>query len=196
MVFTPAQLMALSSMAVPQPLIQAVTDARNDVARASLTLPLDPAAVRVKTDVLVKAETALAVERANQFVRAGGPSLGLTAEQLAAVIVNNGLPRGGNSSPGGTFAYNDYTGFTKIWDGKTFNGWDGETNGWTIVNDAIQMDVARLPGQHNLHFTGLPGVSPIVKDFDIKVEYKANPGNFNGGIQYRSRLLTDRKSVV
>ena len=151
---------------------------------------MDTAAVRVKTDVLVKAETALAVERANQFVRAGGPSLGLTAEQLAAVIVSNGLPRGGNSSPGGTFAYNDYTGFTKIWDGKTFNGWDGETNGWTIVNDAIQMDVARLPGQHHLHFTGLPGVSPIVKDFDIKVEYKANPGNFNGGIQYRSRLLT------
>jgi len=183
--FSPAQNIALVSMTVSA---TAATDARNDLARASLTSPVNAADLRAKADAVAKAESALAVLRATEFVRVGGPALNLTADQLTAVIANNGLPRGGNTSPGGTFASSDYTGFTNIWDGKTFTGWDGETDGWKIDHDAIQMDTARLPGQHHLHFTGLPGISPIVKDFDLKVEYKAS-GNYNGGIQYRSRLL-------
>ena len=166
-----------------------MNDARSDLTRASLTLPVNTADLRAKADAVAKAESALAIQRASEFIRVGGPALNLTSDQLTAVIANNGLSRGGNTSPGGTFAYSDYTGFTKIWDGKTFTGWDGETDGWKIDHDAIQMDTARLPGQHHLHFTGLPGISPIVKDFDLKVEYKAS-GNYNGGIQYRSRLLT------
>jgi hypothetical protein len=182
--------MALASMSVPPAIVQAVADARTALVRASLTLPTNPADLQAKADALAKAEYALSQQRASEFVRAGGPSLNLTADQLTTVIANNGLPRGGNTSPGGTFAYNDYTGFTRIWDGQTLNGWNGETDAWTIANDAIQMDTARKPGQHHLHFTGLPGVSPILKDFDMKVEFKASAGNFNGGVQYRSRLLT------
>ncbi|MEP7345482.1 MAG: DUF1080 domain-containing protein [Gemmatimonadaceae bacterium] len=188
--FTPTQAIALASMNLSQPLVQAVTDARADLARASLTLPGNAVDLGKKADALAKAESALAVQRGIEFARVGGPALNLTAEQLSAIVANDGLPRGGNVSAGTAFPYSDYVGFTKIWDGRTFTGWNGETNGWTIANDAIQMDVARLPGQHHLHFTGLPGVSPIVKDFDLKVEYKAAPGTFNGGVQYRSRLLT------
>ncbi len=188
--FTPAQAIALATMNIPQAVIQAVTDARADLVRASLTLPANQADLKAKADALAKAEQALAVQRANELARLGGASLNLTPEQIAAVVANNGLPRGGNTSPGGTFAYNDYTGYAKIWDGKTLNGWDGETDAWTIVNDAIQMDTARKPGQHHIHFKGIPGVSPIVKDFDFKVEFKASAGGFNGGVQYRSRLLT------
>jgi Domain of Unknown Function (DUF1080) len=187
--FAPAQAMALVSMAPSPAVVQAATDARNDLVRVSLTLPVNTADLRAKADIVAKAESALAIQRANEFVRVGGPGLNLAPDQLAAVIANNGLPRGGNTSPGGTFAYSDYTGFTKIWDGKTLTGWEGETDGWKIDHDAIQMDTARLPGQHHIYFTGLPGISPIVKDFDLKVEYKAS-GNYNGGIQYRSRLLT------
>ena len=188
--FSPAQSIALVGMTIPPALLQAVTDARAELVRASLMVPANPAELRARADAVAKAETAVATQRASEFARVGGPSLNLSQEQLAVLVTNNGLGRGGLSSPGGTFPYGDYTGFTKIWDGKTLNGWNGETNGWTIDHDAIQMDVARLPGQHHIHFTGLPGVSPIVKDFDFKVEYMANPGTFNGGIQYRSRLLT------
>jgi hypothetical protein len=188
--FTPTQAMALASMTIPPAILQAVTDARTELARVSLTVPANAADLRAKADALAKAEQALAVARATEFARVGGSSLNLTADQLTAIIANNGLPRGGNTSPGGTFAYGDYTGFTKIWDGKTLDGWNGETDAWTILNDAIQMDTARKPGQHHIHFTGLPGVSPILRDFDLKVEFKASAGNFNGGIQYRSRLLT------
>jgi len=38
-------------------------------------------------------------------------------------------------------------------------------------------------------------VSPILKDFDFKVEFKASAGNFNGGVQYRSRLLSAARSA-
>jgi len=188
--FSPAQAMALATMTIPQAVTQAVTDARAALLRASLTEPANQADLKAKADALAKAEQALAVARANEFTRIGGASLNLTPEQIASVIANNGLNRGGNTSPGGTFAYGDYTGFTKIWDGKTLTGWNGESDAWSIENDAIHMDTAKKPGQHHIHFTGLPGVSPILKDFDLKVEFKVSAGNFNGGIQYRSRLLT------
>jgi len=151
--------MALASMNVPPAVVQAAADARAALGRASLTLPVNAADLQARADALAKAEQALAVARAAELARVGGASLNLTPEQLASVVANNGLSRGGNTSPGGTFAYNDYTGFTKIWDGRTLNGWNGETDAWTIVNDAIQMDTARKPGQHHIHFTGLPGVS-------------------------------------
>jgi len=188
--FNPGQAMALAQMSVSDALVQAVNDARAALVEASLTLPTNAADLQAKSDALARAEQALAVARATEFARVGGASLNLTPEQLAAVVANNGLPRGGNTSPGGTFEYSDYTGFTKIWDGQTLNGWNGETDAWTIQDDAIQMDTARKPGQHHIHFTGLPGVSPILRDFDLKVEFKASEGGFNGGIQYRSRLLT------
>lgn len=188
--FNPSQAMALAEMSVPEDLVQAVNDARSALVEASLTLPSNAADLQAKADALATAERALAVARANELARIGGASLNLTPEQLAAVVNSNGLPRGGNTSPGGTFEYSDYTGYTKIWDGQTLNGWNGETDAWTIQDGAIQMDTARKPGQHHIHFTGLPGVSPVLRDFDFKVEFKASAGGFNGGVQYRSRLLT------
>ena len=92
-----------------------------------------------------------------------------------------GLGRG--STP---VAYDDYTGFSKLWDGQTFNGWDGETDVWSIVNGAIHADTTKTPGQHHIHYVG---PAAIMKDFDFKVEVKISETGANGGIQYRSRLL-------
>jgi len=83
-------------------------------------------------------------------------------------------------------AYNDYTGYVKLWDGRTFNGWDGETDVWSIDNGAIHADTTKTPGQHHIHYKG-PGA--IMKDFDLKVEMRMSEMGANGGIQYRSRLL-------
>ena len=106
--------MALASIAVAPALVQAAADARTELVRASLTVPASGSDLRSKSDAVANAERAVAVQLATEFARVGGPSLSLTPDQLAAVVANNGLPRGGNTSPGGTFAYNDYTGFTRI----------------------------------------------------------------------------------
>jgi hypothetical protein len=176
-----------------------VANARTALVRAAFTSPANPADLQAKVNDLATAELALATQLSAEFARIqpAGQRISLNAEQAASVLANNGLNRGGNTSPGGNFPHDDYTGYTKIFDGKTFTGWSGETDGWIIgEGDTLQMNTARLPGQHHVHFTGLPGVSPILKDFDFKVEVKINntTGGFNGGIQYRSRLLSAARS--
>ena len=83
-------------------------------------------------------------------------------------------------------AYNDYTGYVKLWDGQTLNGWEGETDVWSIDNGGIHADTIKTPGQHHIHYTG-PGA--VMKDFDLKVEFRISEMGANGGVQYRSRLL-------
>jgi hypothetical protein len=82
--------------------------------------------------------------------------------------------------------YDDYTGFSKLWDGATLTNWNGETDVWSIEDGAIHADPTKTPGQHHIHYTG-PGA--ILRDFDLKVEVKLSATGANGGIQYRSRLL-------
>jgi hypothetical protein len=189
--FTVTQGTALANLQVPAAISQAATTARTDLARASLTVPANPADLQAKADNLAKAELALSLVLSTELARvSGGKSLNLSAEQKASILANNGLNRGGNTSPGGTMPHDDYTGFVSLWDGKTLNGWSYETDAWMIQDGFINMDTQRKPGQHHMHFTGIPGVSPILKDFDFKVEFKASAGNYNGGVQYRSRLLT------
>ena len=95
---------------------------------------------------------------------------------------------GGGRGRGGVppVPYDDYTGFTKLWDGATFANWDGETDVWSIDNGAIHADTTKTPGQHHIHYIG-PGA--VMRDFDLKVEMKMSATGANGGIQYRSRLL-------
>jgi hypothetical protein len=102
-------------------------------------------------------------------------------------------PGGGGGGRGGggmrgaePVAYDDYTGFTKLWDGQTLNNWDGETDVWSIDNGALHADTTKTPGQHHIIYKG-PGA--LMKDFDFKVEFRISETGANGGIQYRSRLL-------
>jgi hypothetical protein len=97
--------------------------------------------------------------------------------------------RGAGRGPGRgatPVAYDDYTGFTKLWDGESFKNWDGETDVWSIDHGAIHADTTKTPGQHHIHYVG-PGA--VMRDFDLKVEMKMSETGANGGIQYRSRLL-------
>jgi len=91
--------------------------------------------------------------------------------------------RGGRGTP---VPYDDYTGYTKLWDGATFTNWQGESDVWTIEDGMLHADTTKTPGQHHIYYTG-PGA--IMRDFDLKVEVKLSATGANGGIQYRSRLL-------
>ena len=104
-------------------------------------------------------------------------------------------PPGGQGRGGGGVAfgpptvktpYDDYTGFTKIFDGKTFTNWLGETDVWSIQDGTIHADTTKTPGQHHIHYVG-PGA--VMRDFTLKVEVKLSATGANGGVQYRSRLL-------
>ena len=133
------------------------------------------------------------------------PLLACTFVLFAATIAwTQGAPpsqtsagsRGGESGRGGAggalgrgvtpVRYDDYTGFTSLWDGRTLTGWDGESDVWSIESGAIHADTTKTPGQHHLHYVG-PGA--LMRDFDLKVEFKISATGANGGIQYRSRLL-------
>jgi hypothetical protein len=95
--------------------------------------------------------------------------------------------RGGGMGRGGApVAYDDYTGYTKLWDGQTFKNWEGEMDVWSIDNGGIHADTVKTPGQHHIYYTG-PGA--VMRDFDLKVEVRMSEKGANGGIQYRSRLL-------
>jgi hypothetical protein len=100
-----------------------------------------------------------------------------------------GRSRGGGVSfapPTTKTPYDDYTGFTKIFDGQTFTNWNGEMDVWSIENGTLHADTTKTPGQHHIHYVG-PGA--IMRDFTLKVEVKLSASGANGGIQYRSRLL-------
>jgi hypothetical protein len=96
--------------------------------------------------------------------------------------------QGGRGGRGGAqpVAYDDYTGYTKLWDGATLTNWDGETDVWSIQDGMLHADTTKTPGQHHIHYRG-PGA--VMRDFDLKVEAKLSATGANGGIQYRSRLL-------
>jgi hypothetical protein len=122
-------------------------------------------------------------------------SLGLAAVMtvcaLAAaprvVQAQGGRGGGGGFGPPTTQTrYDDYTGFTKIFDGQTFTNWNGERDVWSIVDGLLHADTTKTPGQHHIHYTG-PG--SVMRDFTLKVEVKLSATGANGGIQYRSRLL-------
>jgi len=96
-------------------------------------------------------------------------------------------PRGGGLGSGAApVAYGDYTGFTKLFDGQTLTGWNGETDVWSIDNGTVHANTVKTPGQHHLRYVG---PNAVMKDFDLKVEFRISATGANGGIQYRSRLL-------
>jgi hypothetical protein len=95
--------------------------------------------------------------------------------------------RGGGLGNGAApAAYNDYTGFTRLFDGETLSGWNGESDVWSIEGNAIHADTVKTPGQHHIRYVG---PNAVMRDFDLKVEFRISATGANGGIQYRSRLL-------
>src|SRR6187200_627767 len=135
--------------------------------------------------------TAVVFAGAQVAARQGTPA---PPSSTPAVAPAQGAPPGGQ--PGGgrgggrggvpPVPYDDYTGFTKLWDGSTFTNWDGERDVWTIEDGMLHADTVKTPGQHHIHYIG---PNAVMKDFDLKVEFKISAMGANGGIQYRSRLL-------
>lgn len=75
--------------------------------------------------------------------------------------------------------------FVNLFDGKTLNGWEGDTAVWKMKNGVVTGEVtaSSTPLKSNT-FLIWKGGSPA--DFELKGEYKISPAG-NSGIQYRSK---------
>jgi hypothetical protein len=114
------------------------------------------------------------------------PVLTLVACLLGGAFAASQGRGGGLGSGAAPVAYGDYTGFTRLFDGQTLTGWNGESDVWSIDTGTIHANTVKTPGQHHLRYVG---PNAVMRDFALKVEFRISATGANGGIQYRSRLL-------
>ena len=78
-------------------------------------------------------------------------------------------------------------GFVYIFDGKTFQDWDGDTTYWRIENGSLIGQITPLTLLKTNTFIIWRGGTP--GDFELKTEFRIATGN--SGINYRSEELDD-----
>lgn len=83
-------------------------------------------------------------------------------------------------------AYDNYAGFTKIFDGSTLKGWDGDPTFWRVENGSIVGESTATKKVAENTFMIYTAAQPA--DFNLKVEFRIN--STNSGVQYRSKRLT------
>ncbi len=79
-------------------------------------------------------------------------------------------------------------GFKKIFNGKSLNGWDGDTNYWRVEDGSIVGEITADKLLKSNTFIIWKGGEP--KDFELKLEYRITKDG-NSGVNYRSERLND-----
>jgi hypothetical protein len=74
-----------------------------------------------------------------------------------------------------------------IFDGKTLNGWEGNTNNWRVDNGAIVAGSLERRQPHNEFLA----TTREFGNFDLQLQYKVEGSNgfVNGGVQFWSRRV-------
>lgn len=112
---------------------------------------------------------------AGQQPAAGQPSAG-----------TSGAPGQGRGRGGGFFRQPDpidfaeHEGWTSLFDGKTLDGWSGDSN-WKVEDGAIVIESTCEKPTGTVYLVWKGGEAA---DFELKLEMKGT-GNINGGVQYR-----------
>ena len=100
-------------------------------------------------------------------------------------IASGSLALAGEGDPNTLAAGEKQQGFVLLFDGKTLDGWDGDSRLWRVDDGAIVGSSDNHSPEHN---TFLVYKVPYT-DFVLKAEVKLRNGN--SGIQFRSQLLPD-----
>jgi hypothetical protein len=79
--------------------------------------------------------------------------------------------------------FDDHVGWTQIFDGKTLNGWDGDTEVWHVEDGAI---IGESSPEHPSGTTNIIWRGGEPANFELKLEMKLEGNGANGGVQYRS----------
>ncbi len=77
-------------------------------------------------------------------------------------------------------------GFRKIFNGKTFKNWEGDTSHWSIVDGSLVGVVSKEKPLKTNTFMIYRGNIP--ENFEFKAEYRISPEG-NSGVQYRSEKV-------
>jgi hypothetical protein len=77
-------------------------------------------------------------------------------------------------------------GFVKIFDGKTLNGWKGDTNYWRVENDCLVGEITPSTLLKTNSFIIWQNGQPA--DFELKTEFRITKAG-NSGINYRSDIV-------
>src|SRR5204863_6586704 len=97
-----------------------------------------------------------------------------------------GAPARGARGGGGGFRqpdpidFNENAGWTSLFDGKTLNGWSGDSN-WKVEDGAIVIESTCEKPTGTIYLVWQGGEAA---DFELKMEMKGT-GQINGGVQYR-----------
>jgi hypothetical protein len=84
-------------------------------------------------------------------------------------------------------------GFVQIFDGKTLNGWEGDTNYWRVENGCLVGEITPDKTLKTNSFIIWKGGEP--KDFELIAEFRITTGG-NSGINYRSEKLPDPPNAL
>ncbi len=131
--------------------------------------------------------------------------IGAMALVLLAPTAHSQPPAGGPGGPGGAsgrggggggrgrgtpFNYADNEGWTSLFDGKTMNGWDGDSKFWSIKDSSIYVAPSCEKPTGTIYAVWTGGE---LSDFMLKYELKGTTG-INGGMQFRSYLSADQSA--
>ncbi len=82
----------------------------------------------------------------------------------------------------------DEAGFTSIFNGKTLDGWEGDSTHWRVENGSLVGEITPETVIRSNTFVVWRGGRP--QDFELKLDYRITPEG-NSGINYRSVIVPD-----
>ncbi len=98
---------------------------------------------------------------------------------------------GGRSARGGGFTqpepidFDDHSGWTSMFDGKTLSGWDGDKSYWRVEEGAIVSESTCEKPTGTIYLIWQGGEAA---DFEMKFEMKGEGAAVNSGLQYRGAI--------
>jgi hypothetical protein len=146
---------------------------------------------RVALPIAAAAVAGLIGLTADRPLAVGDPAPGLEQAAPQQPAAGQDAGRGGQGRRGGgggggrgsaPIPFEDQTGFTAIFDGKTLTGWDGDPQFWRAENGAIVGESTTEKVVKPNTFLIWRGGEPA--DFELKLEFRIN--STNSGVQYRS----------
>lgn len=126
------------------------------------------------------------------MIRVGGAVLAVGLAATSAEAQRGG--RGGQRPPRTLpYAHEDVESFTQIFDGSTLTGWDGDPTFWRVEDGVIVGEsTEENPVEENTFLIWRGGAREgVVRDFELKLEFRLVGGEENSGVQVRSSVRPD-----